>query len=120
MSHRRKKLERQKKKKTQITFEQYEAISNAISTYLRSKENETEEDSSFLTWGQTVDWYLNQCEAQIGDSMEELRRLRKLTNLVIRRLIAVDHVLIYIGGDGAAESMEEEDRKIAVHPNYVV
>eukprot|EP00551_Chaetoceros_affinis_P014333 CAMPEP_0203710912 /NCGR_PEP_ID=MMETSP0091-20130426/66947_1 /ASSEMBLY_ACC=CAM_ASM_001089 /TAXON_ID=426623 /ORGANISM="Chaetoceros affinis, Strain CCMP159" /LENGTH=397 /DNA_ID=CAMNT_0050588551 /DNA_START=1 /DNA_END=1194 /DNA_ORIENTATION=- len=116
----KKKVRKAKKKKTQITFEQYEAISNAISTYLRSKENETEEDSSFLTWGQTVDWYLNQCEAQIGDSMEELRRLRKLTNLVIRRLIAVDHVLIYIGGDGAAESMEEEDRKIAVHPNYVV
>ena len=115
----RKKVRKSKKKKTQITFEQYEAISNAISTYLRSQENE-EEESSYLTWGQTVEWYLNQCEAQIGDSLEELRRLKKLTNLVIRRLISVDHVLIYIGGDGAAESMKEEDRQIAVHPNYVV
>jgi DNA replication licensing factor MCM6 len=116
----KKKTKKAKKKKTQITFEQYEAISNAISTYLRSEENEEEEEATYLTWGQTVEWYLNQCEAQIGDSMEELRRLQKLTNLVIRRLITVDHVLIYIGGDGAAESMKEEDRKIAVHPNYVV
>ena len=116
----KKKQKKGKKKKTQITFEQYEAISNAISTYLRSNENETEEESTYLTWGEIVEWYLLQCETQIGDSMEELRRLRKLTNLVIRRLITIDHVLIYIGGDGAAESMKEEDRKIAVHPNYVV
>ncbi len=116
----KKKIKKSKKKKTQITFEQYEAISNAISTYLRSKENDEEEESTYLTWGQTVDWYLKQCEAQIGDSAEELRRLRKLTNLVIRRLISVDHTLIYIGGDGAAESQEEADRFIAVHPNYDV
>ena len=116
----KKKQKKGKKKKTQITFEQYEAISNAISTYLRSMENETEEESTYLTWGETVEWYLLQCETQIGDSMEELRRLRKLTNLVIRRLITVDHVLMYIGGDGAAESMNEEDRRLAVHPNYVV
>ncbi len=117
----KKKQKKGKKKKTQITFEQYEAISNAISTYLRSKENDIDQESTtYLTWGEIVEWYLLQCETQIGDSMEELRRLRKLTNLVIRRLITVDHVLIYIGGDGAAESMKEEDRKIAVHPNYVV
>ena len=116
----KKKARKAKKKKTQITFEQYEAISNVISTYLRSQENDSEQESTYLTWSQTVDWYLNQCEAQIGDSLEELQRLRKLTNLVIRRLIGVDHVLIYIGGDGAAESMKEGDRKIAVHPNFVV
>jgi DNA replication licensing factor MCM6 len=115
-----KKAKKSKRKKTQITFEQYEAISNAISTYLRSQENEDDETSTYLTWGEAVEWYLNQCEAQIGDSMEELRRLKKLTNLVIRRLITVDHVLIYIGGDGAAQSMTEEDRTIAVHPNHVV
>jgi len=108
-----KKKARKGKKKTQITFEEYESISNAISTYLRSQENDIEQ--IYLTWRQTADWYLNQNEAQIGDSMDELRRLRRLTNLVIRRLITVDHVLIYIGGDNEEN---EEDREIAVHPNY--
>jgi len=113
------------KKKTQITFERYEAISNAIATYLRSKETEagmsTEKSKiPYLTWGETVKWYLEHCEKQIGDSVDELRDLRKLTNLVIRRLISVDHVLIYITEESAAENIEEEDRKIAVHPNYVV
>jgi len=118
-----KKPKKSKKKKTQITFEQYEIISNAIATYLRSKEGESGDvnsDPAYLTWGDTVQWYLEQCEVDIGDSLEELKRLRKLTNLVIRRLITVDHVLIYIGGEGAANKMNEKDRKIAVHPNYVV
>ena len=123
-----------KKKKIQITFEEYETISNAISTYLRSKEedgdicsaheddeddkdNKMEIDSSkkYLTWGETVDWYLKQCEREIGDSKEELNRYKKLTNLVIRRLISVDRVLIYIG---ESEGIEETNRTIAVHPNY--
>jgi len=121
-----------KKKKTQISFEEYESISNAIATYLRSRESETEEtegkeseedkeaeeaeQSTYLTWGQVVEWYLEQCEAQIGDSLDELSRLRKLTNLVIRRLVKVDHVLVVIG-DGDVPELE---RKLAVHPNYVV
>ena len=108
---------RSRKKKFQITFDQYEAMSNAISTYLRSQESLGGE-SKYLTWGQTVDWYIKQCEAQIGDSMQELQNLRRLTNLVIRKLISADHVLIYIGGDGAAESIEEKNRCIAVHPNF--
>jgi len=112
-----------KKKKTQISFEEYESISNAIATYLRSRESETErvegeedEESTYLTWGQVVEWYLEQCESQIGDSLEELNRLKKLTNLVIRRLVKVDHVLVVIG-DGEIPELE---RKLAVHPNYVV
>ena len=111
------------KKKTQITFEQYESISNAVATYLRSRETEIETDqgeenkeSTYLTWGQVVEWYLKQCEAQIGDSLEELNRMKKLTNLVIRRLVNVDHVLVIIG-DG---DIPEYERKMAVHPNYVV
>ena len=82
-----------KKKKTQISFEQYESISNAVATYLRSKETEAKqvegeeapEEVTYLTWGQVAEWYLEQCETQFGDSLEELNRMRKLTNLVIRR-----------------------------------
>lgn len=110
-----------KKKKTQISFEQYGAISNAISTYLRSKESEQDDTegkaSKYLTWGEVAEWYLEQCESDIGDSLEELQRKRKLTNLVIRRLVQVDHVLMCIG---STEGIAETDRKIAVHPNYAV
>mmetsp|Transcript_17191 Transcript_17191/g.28227 ORF Transcript_17191/g.28227 Transcript_17191/m.28227 type:complete len:185 (-) Transcript_17191:116-670(-) len=108
-----------KKKKTQISFEQYGAISNAISAYLRSKESEQDDteggESKYLTWGEVSEWYLEQCEVDIGDSLEELERMRKLTNLVIRRLVQVDHVLMCIGN---TEGIPEADRKIAVHPNY--
>ena len=113
------KKSKKKKKKTQISFEQYGAISNAISAYLRSKETEQDdtegEESKYLTWGQVAEWYLEQCEVDIGDSLEELERMRKLTNLVIRRLVQVDHVLMCIGN---IEGIPEADRKIAVHPNY--
>mmetsp|Transcript_29176 Transcript_29176/g.43370 ORF Transcript_29176/g.43370 Transcript_29176/m.43370 type:complete len:878 (-) Transcript_29176:688-3321(-) len=119
----KKKSKKSKKKKTQITFEQYESISNAIATYLRSREGDGggEEEGSepqYLTWGQAEEWYLEQCEEQIGDSMEELDRMRKLTNLVIRRLIKVDRVLVYIGAE--EEQGDEREKKIAVHPNYVI
>jgi len=114
------KKSKKRKKKTQITFEQYEAISGAISTYLRSKEEEVDADgeSKYLTWGEVTEWYLEQIESQLGDDMDEFRRMKKLVDLVIRRLISVEHTLIYIGGDSAVESTKEVDRKIAVHPNY--
>lgn len=120
-----KKTKQIQKKKTQITFEQYEVISNAIATYLRSRESEQvgngkNDESAYLTWKEVVEWYLEQCKSQIANSVDEYRRLRKLTNLVIRRLILVDHVLIYLGGEGVAMTMEESKRKIAVHPNYVI
>lgn len=112
------KPKKSKKKKTQITFEEFESISNAIATYLRSLESDDEEvESKYLTWKQVVDWYLEQREEEIGDSVEELERMRKMVNLVIRRLINVDHVLMYIG-DGPSTKAEEQQTKIAVHPNY--
>jgi len=121
----KKSKKKKKRKKTQITFELYESITNVICTYLRSKEvdgDEVESDNStkYLTWGEAVEWYLGQCERQIGDSMEELERMRKLTNLVIRRLINDDHVLMYIAGEAAVKDVIETDRKITVHPNYDV
>jgi DNA replication licensing factor MCM6 len=118
-----KKIKKGKKKKTQITFEQYQAISTAISTYLRSNETNAEGaggEVSHLTWGETVEWYLEQCEGDFGGSVEELEKMRTLTNLVIRRLIKKDGVLIYVAGQSAAEQQDENDRLIAVHPNYDV
>ncbi len=112
------------KAKTQISFEQYESISNAIATYLRSRESEAEgvdgegegEGSTYLTWGKVIEWHLEQSKSVIGDSTEELNHMRKLTNLVLRRLVKVDHVLVVIG----SSDIPELERKLAVHPNYVV
>ena len=114
-----KKSKKKKKKKTQITFEEYESISNAIAVYLRSKEDDggDEGEGTYLTWAETVEWYLEQCKGEIGNSTEERERMTKLTNLVIRRLINVDHVLMFMGD--ASDDVDEQQRKIAVHPNYV-
>jgi hypothetical protein len=44
-------------------------------TYLRSLESDDEEiESKYLTWKEVVDWYLEQREEEIGDSMEEPAR----------------------------------------------
>jgi len=118
----KKKKKKKKKQKTQITFEQYQTISNAISTYLRSIEdraNSTEEQelNAYITRGEAVQWYLEQCEGDIGDSEEELERMTKLVNLVVQRLIVQDRVLVYIGD--ISENDPVEKRLIAVHPNFV-
>jgi len=84
--------------------------------HLRSKEEENPENPVYLTWQEAVDWYLKQCENEIGDFTEELQRMRKLTHLVVKRLIEKDRVLVFIGEtDGPAE-----DRLIATHPNYSI
>ena len=71
-----------------------------------------------MTWAEVSDWYLNQIEKELGDSMDEYKRMKKLVDLVIRRLLSVEHTLIYIGGDDANKGLSERERKIAVHPNY--
>ena len=84
-----------------------------------NKDGETT-DKKFLTWEETLQWYLEQCEEQIGDSVEELKQLEKLMNMVICQLINIDRILIYLGGKSTATMNDEKDRTMAVHPNYVV
>jgi len=110
-----KKSKKKKSVKTQITFEEYERIANALAAHLRS--NEEQEPPKYLTWSEAVDWYLEQCESEIGDSVDEMERIKALSNLVVKRLIEKDHVLIFMDEqpDGPPQS-----RTIAVHPNYVI
>ena len=110
-----------KKKKTKISYEEYEAIANAVAVHLRSLESDDIDESTqqHLTWGQVVEWYLGQVEQQLGDSLEELQETRQKINLVIRRLINVDHVLVTIGNPPSSKK-EEQKALLAVHPNYVL
>jgi hypothetical protein len=88
---------------------------NIIIIDLRSKENgaaekkDEEGEHMYLAWGETAEWYLEQYESEIRSSVEALSEKRKLVNLVIRRLISKG---------GSADGSEEQDRRIAVHPNY--
>ena len=94
---------------------------NTIIIHLRSKENAAAENKDeegepmYWTWGETAEWYLEQYESEIRSSVEALNEKRKLVNLVIRRLISKDNVLVYMGG---SDGLEEQDRRIAVHRNY--
>jgi DNA replication licensing factor MCM6 len=113
---------KKKKEKTQITFEEYNAISGAIIQYLRSLEDDFEmveeevdgkkemvkkhRDPVYPKWSQVLEWYLEQCEGRIGDSMTELDRLRKLTNLVIKKLVKKDRTLIFVGEPPASKKDE--------------
>lgn len=113
---RKTKGKQKKVKKSKITFEEYERIANSLAVYLRAKEEENPEKPVYLTWNEAVEWYLSQIQGEIGDSIEELNRMKKLTNLVVRRLIEKDRVLVFIGEfDGP-----EKERLIATHPNYSI
>ena len=103
-----------KKAKTQITMEQYQTIATAVATMLRSKEDDGKE----CTWAQSVEWYLEEQEGAIGDSEEELNRVKKLANLVIKKLVRTDGVLIFSGDK--AEGEKDENRGLVVHPNYEI
>jgi DNA replication licensing factor MCM6 len=125
---------KKKKDKTQITFEEYNAISGAIIQYLQSLEDDFEmaeeevdgetkmvrkaKDPTYPKWSEVLEWYLEQCEERIGDSVEELERLRNLTNLVIKKLVKKDRVLIFVG-EPPASKQDEPEARLAVHPNYV-
>jgi DNA replication licensing factor MCM6 len=82
------------KKKTKISFEEYECITSAIAGHLRARE---EDNISYLPWQELLNWYLEQCEEQIGGSLERLSEMEKKVNLVIRRLIDVDRILVTVG-----------------------
>jgi DNA replication licensing factor MCM6 len=125
---------RKKKQKTQITFEEYNAISGAIIQYLQSLDNDFElieeeidgekkmirkhKEPVYPRWSEVLEWYLEQCEERIGDSMDELERLKKLTNLVIQKLVKNDRSLIFVG-EPPKSKKEQHDARLAVHPNFV-
>ena len=121
------KKKKKKKKKTKISFEEYEAITNAIACHLRALEEENaqapseslDETNQYWTWQKVSDWYLEQIEQDIGDSMEALESMRKKVNLVIRRLIDVDRILVTVG-DVPKSKKEEGKTLLAVHPNYEI
>lgn len=110
---------KQKKKKTKISFEEYESITNAVATHLRSLETEDESQTPSLKWSEVVEWYVEQMENDIGDSVEMLDEMRKKINLVIRRLVNVDQVLVTLGAP-PKNKIEEQEAVVSVHPNYVV
>jgi DNA replication licensing factor MCM6 len=116
------KKQKKSKKKTKISFEEYEAITNAVAGHLRALEGSGERDERgvpYLKWGDILNWYLEQCEQDIGDSMEQLEDMRKKVNLVIRRLINTDRILVTVG-DAPKSKKEEMNTLLAVHPNYEV
>jgi DNA replication licensing factor MCM6 len=106
-----------RKKKTKISFEEYEAITNAIAGHLRALEGE--DVITYLTWDQVMAWYLSQCLEDIGDSLERLEEIKKKVNLVIRRLIDVDRVLVTVG-EASKSKKEQGSTLLAVHPNYEI
>lgn len=107
-------------KKTKISFEEYEAMTNMIALHLRSLENESSDEGNarYMKWNEVVEWYLEQVKHDYGDSIEKKEETRKKVNLVIRRLIHVDHALVTVG-QAPANKQEEQDTLLVVHPNYV-
>lgn len=113
------KEKRKKKKKTKISFEEYESITNAIASYLRSLEGDGDTEANYLQLDEVREWYLAQCEDIIGDSINKLQEMRKKVDLVIRRLIDVDRILVTVG-EVPKGKKERGKTLLVVHPNYEV
>ena len=113
---------KKKKKKTKISYEEYESITHAIAGHLRALEEADTDDNEqgYLSWDEVLEWYLTQVEdTEIGDSLERLDEMRKKVNLVIKRLLDVDRILVSVGE--APKSKKQQGKTIlAVHPNYEV
>ena len=116
---------RKSKKKTKISYEEYQRIASAIAAHLRSLEQHDDSGTDDLTnnsgvmkWGDLVEWYLGNMEQDFGDATDDLHAARKKVNLVIRRLLNVDMVLIAVGGEAPKHKRQELETKLTVHPNY--
>lgn len=99
------------KKKVKISYEDYDAMMKTFTTYLCSRERK--DDSLNLTWGEVLEWYLEQRESEISDDEEALNEMRRLAILVFRRMVQVDRVIIFV-----SDEEDELNRRIAVHPNF--
>jgi hypothetical protein len=119
-------MKKRKKKTTKISFEEYEAMTNAIAGHLRAIEKEeiagessVVASSPYWTWHQVLDWYLEQVAEDVGDSSEKMGATKRKINLVIRRLIHVDRILVMVG-EVPKSKREEGKTLLAVHPNYEI
>jgi hypothetical protein len=72
-----------------------------------------------LSWDEVLEWYLTQIETEIGDSLERLDEMRKKVNLVIKRLLEVDRILVTVG-EAPKSKKQQGNTILAVHPNYEV
>jgi DNA replication licensing factor MCM6 len=127
-----------------ITFERYRSITNVLAARLRTLEEEAEQrelsraasgvaatdeqEPESISIAELVAWYVAQGSAAVGggersggsggggaaDVDEEVRVVRS----VIRNLLRVDHVLVYV--DERNDDVDDDDRLIAVHPNYIL
>eukprot|EP00936_MAST-01D_sp_MAST-1D-sp1_P002238 g2238.t1 len=111
----------------QISFEKYQAVANSIAIFLRKQE---EGGAQGVKQGDVVAWYLEQRVEEGVETEDELIAERQFVNRIIRRLVTRDGVLVVLEAEdmetgehgensaGAPAEVDEEERLIAVHPNY--
>ncbi|GMI14349.1 hypothetical protein TrVE_jg11240 [Triparma verrucosa] len=100
--------------KMKITFEIYQQISTAFATMIRRKEDA----GVTVTWKSAIEWFLETKESDIGGDVEELEKMRRLANKVIKKLIKSDGILVFLAE--AEDGEGDTDRPLGVHPNYAI
>jgi DNA replication licensing factor MCM6 len=96
------------KRTTKMSFEEYALMSNTIATHLRS----LEENNQHLKWKQVIEWYVERAGQDNAET-------RTKVNLLLRRLLHKENVLVSIGTPPKSKR-EEPGTVLAVHPNYVI
>lgn len=127
---------KKKKKKLQLTYAEYQVMKQAFA--LRLQQQETAVNAALqeaasadgsavvrraaaadfsMRVGDLIAWYLESQELQTA---EELKSKRTLCRKVIQRLIDVDNVLYYTQDAAEVAALAEDDRLVALNPDYSV
>jgi len=119
------------KKEVKLSFAEYQRITLLLVKHLRAHETPS---SPAMSWADLVKWYVSEAaapliggvgsssgsqsvmtdtEQDVPRSEQDLVQLTKLVELVLHRLIKVDHILLLV-----RRSSDKSKRLLQVHPNF--
>lgn len=114
-----------------LSYEDYKKTANLLVLHLlreetrmevAEKEGAASEDEGGVRRMDLINWYLKEIESEI-ETEEELIQRKTIVEKVIERLVNRDHILIALSKSGLkgteADSEEDENPILVVHPNFV-
>lgn len=122
----------QPKKKMTVTYEHFQKVTCALVMRLRQHEESLKDEAGLagLKQADLIKWYVEDLNSQqVFDTMSGLLEEVKIVRSIIQHLIDREGVLVVLddgpqapapGTEGLAQSTRNDQRVLAVNPNYVL
>lgn len=122
----------QPKKKMTVTYEHFQKVTRALVMRLRQHEESLKDEAGLagLKQADLIKWYVEDLNSQqVFDTMSGLLEEVKIVRSIIQHLIDREGVLVVLddspqapapGTEGLAQSTRNDQRVLAVNPNYVL